>query len=55
MQSFSFEDLLNFHEENVKDLKHNIILIGNREKIDFENLSQYGEVIELSRKELFNY
>ena len=55
VQKLTFNDLLEFHQKNIKPLAHNIILIGHRDKIDFDNLAQYGEVTELTHKELFGY
>ena len=55
VKKFSFSDLLEFHKDYIKNIQQNIVLIGNREKIDFENLSKYGKVIELSHEELFAY
>ena len=55
VKEMQLEDLLAFHRENIKPLDHNIVLIGHRDKIDLNNLGQYGEVIELSQEELFGY
>jgi predicted Zn-dependent peptidase len=55
VKKFSFSDLLEFHKDYIKNIQQNIVLIGNREKIDFENLSKYGKLIELSHEELFAY
>ena len=42
-----FKTLKDFHSTYIKDKPHDILVIGNRENIDFENLAQYGSVKEL--------
>ena len=51
----SFDDLLNFHKEFITNNNHNILVVGNKDKIDFENLKQYGKVQEVSLEEIFGY
>jgi len=46
---------LDFHKNYIKDKPHNILLIGDRNNIDFEDLKQYGKVQELSLETLFGY
>ncbi|QOI98379.1 MAG: insulinase family protein [Flammeovirgaceae bacterium] len=55
IQSLTLSDLLKFHAENIKNKKYNLVLIGNREKINFKDLARYGEVKEVSLDELFGY
>ena len=49
------ERLLKFHKAYIKDKPHNILLIGNRDKIDFKNLKKYGIIKEVSLDELFGF
>ena len=42
-----------FQEENIRNARFNTVLIGNREKINFNDLKKYGEVQELTLDELF--
>ena len=51
----TLDDLSNFFEENIKGENYNILVIGNKNEINFEALSKYGEIIELDRDYLFNY
>ena len=51
----SFENLLSFHKKYIKNKSHNILLIGNKENIDFKNLRKYGKVEEISLETLFGY
>ena len=55
VKTMEIEDLLDFHKNYIKDKPHNILLIGDRNNIDFENLKQYGKVEELSLETLFGY
>ena len=55
VQSMNFNDLIAFHEKYIKDKKYVTVLVGSRDKIDFNDLANYGEVRELSLVELFGY
>jgi hypothetical protein len=51
----TLDDLKYFHEENIKNKKYTTILIGDRNKIDFNDLKKYGLIKELSLNEIFGY
>ena len=55
VKAMSIEDLMRFHEEYIKGNNYNIALIGDREKLNFAALSDYGQVKELSLDEIFGY
>ena len=55
VKTMKIEDLSAFHKNHIKDKPHNILLIGNRNNINFDNLKQYGKVQELSLETLFGY
>ena len=55
VKEMDLENLLDFHKKYIKNKKHNILLIGNRENIDFKNLKKYGIVKEVSLETLFGY
>jgi secreted Zn-dependent insulinase-like peptidase len=55
VKEMKFENLLEFHKQFVQNKPHNILLIGNRENIDFTNLKGYGTVKEISLETLFGY
>ena len=55
VSTMSFSDLKSFQEEYVKNKEYVTVLVGSRDKIDFEQLAKYGEVKELSLDELFGY
>lgn len=55
VQKMDFENLSAFHAKYIKDKSFVTVLVGSRDKIDFENLKQYGEVREVGLDELFGY
>lgn len=55
VKTMNFADLKAFQEKYIKDKKYVTVLVGSRDKIDFEALSNYGEIKELTLDELFGY
>ena len=55
VQNMTLQDVKDFQETYIKDKGFVTILVGNREKIDFEDLKKYGEVQELTIDELFGF
>jgi zinc protease len=55
VQQYTLEDVEKFQKEYLKDKNFNVVLIGNREKINFKDLQKYGTVQELTLDELFGY
>lgn len=53
--SLKMEDLKAFHQEYVKDGQYDIVLIGDKDKLNFDVLEQYGPVKELTLEEVFGY
>ena len=53
VKSMNIEKLLEFHKKYIKNKPHNVLLIGNRDNIDFKNLEKYGSVKEISLETLF--
>ena len=49
------EDVLSFHQKHIKGKKRHLVVLGDRESIDFESLEKYGKVKELSLEEIFGY
>lgn len=44
-----------FFNNHIKDKKYDVLIIGDKSKIDFNILKKYGEVKELSLEEIFGY
>lgn len=53
--SMTIKDVHDFFNRFVKNKKYTILIIGNRDKIDFDFLNKQGPVKELSLKEIFGY
>jgi len=53
--TMTFDDLKAFQETYIKGKTYVTVLVGSRDKINFEELAKYGEVKELSLDELFGY
>jgi len=54
-KDMTFEDVSKFHQDHVKDRTYTIVVVGSKDKLDFNTLKKYGEVQELSLEELFGY
>ena len=55
VKGMTYEDLSSFHEDFIKDQKYVTVLVGARDKIDFNALRAYGEINEVGLDELFGY
>jgi predicted Zn-dependent peptidase len=53
--TMTLDDIKTFQETYIKDKNYVTVLVGSRDKINFEKLAKYGEVTELSLEELFGY
>lgn len=51
----NFADIQAFYDRYIKNQKHTMLVIGDKEKIDLDALTQYGEVNELTLEEIFGY
>lgn len=55
VKALTLGDISNFQRDNIKMKKYNVVLVGSKDKINFTNLKQYGEVKQVSLDELFGY
>ncbi len=55
IQNMTLEDVEAFQKQYVKDRKFNIVLVGDRAKLNLKDLQKYGAVQELTLDELFGY
>jgi predicted Zn-dependent peptidase len=55
IQNMTIEDVANFQQRYIKDQNFNVVLVGDRNKLSFKDLSKYGQVKELTLDELFGY
>lgn len=55
VKGMTYENLSSFHNKFIKDQKYITVLVGSRDKINFEALKAYGEINEVGLDELFGY
>lgn len=54
IDALTFEDIVNFYEQNIKGKPYSIGIIGNAKLIDTKKLEKYGKVVKLNERKLFN-
>ena len=55
IQKFQPEDLKNFHEKAIANKKYTLLVVGKKDKIDFEHLRKFGPVKELKVDDIFGF
>ncbi len=55
VQTYQFEDIKQFHNENIQSKPSTILVLGKKETLDTDVLSQYGSVKFLDLEEIFGY
>ncbi|MBT9393429.1 insulinase family protein [Hymenobacter sp. NST-14] len=53
--NMSFQDLLQFQQARVKGQPQTILVIGSKDRLNFKELAKYGQVQQLTLKEIFGY
>ena len=53
--SMTLADIVAFQKERVKGKDYNTMVLGSRSKLNFRDLSKYGEIREVTLDELFGY
>ncbi|WP_345220421.1 M16 family metallopeptidase [Hymenobacter koreensis] len=53
--SMSLDDLKKFQQAKVKGQPQTILVIGSKDRLNFKELAKYGEVKQLTLKEIFGY
>ena len=54
LESLTFDDIVNFYKENLKDKPIVIGIMGNPKQISMEDLKKFGKVIRINENKLFN-
>ncbi len=54
IDNLSFEDLMAFYNEYIKDKPVAIAIMGNPKMIDLDKLKEFGKVVRINEKRLFN-
>ena len=48
-----FDDIVEFNKKNLKNKPVVIAIVGDKKRIDLEELKKYGKIIEIKEKDLF--
>jgi len=52
-QNLNFADITEFYNKSIKEKPMVITIVGNKKKLDYKNLSKYGNVINVNEKDLY--
>ena len=52
--SADFNDIKGFYDNYIKDKPITITIVGNKDKIDMEKLSEYGQIVEVKTEDILN-
>lgn len=55
IDNITIQDIKKFHGEHMKNKNWNIRVIGDKNKLNMDDLAKYGKVVELSLKDVFGY
>ncbi|MBQ0077428.1 MAG: insulinase family protein [Bacteroidales bacterium] len=55
VQGMTLDDVVAFQQENVKDRRYTICILGRESDFDLEGLSQFGAIKKVSTEEIFGY
>ncbi len=55
VEKISLADLKQFHANHLKGKSWNMKVLGSKDKINMDELKKYGNVVELSLKDIFGY
>jgi predicted Zn-dependent peptidase len=54
VEKMTFQDIVGFWQQNVKDVPTAIMIVGNKKHIDTKALAKYGKIVEVKIKDLFS-
>jgi zinc protease len=55
VQNYNMNDVSEFFDSNIKGKNYDILVVGKKEKLDFEYLEQFGDIVEYTTEDLFGY
>ena len=55
VQAYELDDVERFFDSYVKGKNYDILVVGKKDRINFNLLKQYGEIVEYNTEELFGY
>ena len=54
LKNITFEDFIKYYKDNIKERKIAIAVFGNPKDIKSDDLKQFGKVVRVDEKNLFN-
>ena len=54
-QNLKFDDITNFYKENIKGKPYVITIVGDASRFNLDELKKYGKIIELDKKDIYNF
>ncbi len=55
VQKMTLQDVIDFHDQWIKDRKYSYFILGNQKDLDIKSLEKIGPVKELTTTEIFGY
>lgn len=55
VQKFTLAETTDFFNQHIKGKKYDILIVGPKDKVDFNLLKTYGEIKEMTLEEVFKY
>ncbi|MAZ01168.1 MAG: peptidase M16 [Flavobacteriales bacterium] len=55
VKNFQMNDLVNFHNNYIKNDNYTIMILGNKDALDLEKIKKYGEIEFLTLTDVFGY
>jgi predicted Zn-dependent peptidase len=55
LPSITLNDLKSFHEQYLKNLTYQFMVLGNKEKLNLDSMKKYGVINTLELKDVFGY
>ncbi len=55
LEHFTFDDIKNFHAQNISKKPYTLTVLGKNEKMNWDELKKYGTIKKLSLEEIFGY
>jgi len=53
-ENLTFNDIVEFNKKNLKNKPMVIAIVGDKKRMDLDELKKYGKIIEIKEKKLFN-
>ena len=53
-ESIEFQEILSFYKKYIQNKPITMTVVGNKEAIDMKKLAEFGEIIEVDKKDIFN-